>query len=415
MKIAQVEQFQITMPLADRYQDRAGQLRMYDIDQHILVKVTADNGLVGFGDYEDDNLPIPEEVIDSVVGRNPFDFLMNNLHMALGMALYDLMGKALEVPVYKLLGQKVRDMVAVAAWTRPCPPDVFAAEIERAAAEGYRVFKMHSNEKWDVIEHTRAAEKVAPPGFKLHWDLNHNRTIGTILPIVTELEKNHPIVGFIEDPLIWSDIEGWRRLREKTNIPMIMHVPQLGGLQEVIKGVADIYMIGGCIGETMMSGFAYGRANVQCLIQQSGNTLLKALTLHQAAVLPTASVHTITCTDQYEGDITTETIPVIEGASPVPEGPGLGVEIDEDRLQQAIARTHIPELDFIGVLRMPGGHVVYSKGAPNVSRLTGREEGAISGIDYEYWEDDGTPEYQRVKARLDSGGPFVERAEPSVS
>ena len=57
---------------------------------------------------------------------------------------------------------------------------------------------------------------------------------------------------------------------------------------------------------------------------------------------------------------------------------------------------------------MPGGHVIYSQGAPEVTTLTGREEGAISGIDYEYWEDDGTTEYQRVKARLESEGSFVE-------
>ena len=36
----------------------------------------------------------------------------------------------------------------------------------------------------------------------------------------------------------------------------------------------------------------------------------------------------------------------------------------------------------------------YTKGFPDVSRLTGREEGAISGIDYEYWEDDGAAEHQ---------------------
>ena len=408
MKIVKVEQFQIAMPLAARYKARAGQLRMYDIDQHRLVKITADNGIVGYGDYEDDISPIPQSIIDDLIDRSPFDFLMNNLPMNLGMALYDLMGKALEVPVYRLFGQKVREMVPVGAWTRPCPPDVFAAEVERAAAQGYKVFKMHSDARWDVIEQTKAAEKVAPPGFKLHWDLNHNRTIGTILPIVTEMEKNHPIVGFIEDPLIWSDIEGWRRLREKVNIPMIMHVPQLGGLQEVIRGVADIYMIGGRIGDTMAAGIAYGRANVQCLIQQSGNALMRALSLHQAAVLPTASVHTITGADQYDEDITAEPIPVIEGASRVPEAPGLGVEVDEEGLQQAIERSHIPEPDFIGVLRLPGGHVVYSRGFPEVQRLTGREEGAIAGIDFEYWEDDGTPEFERVKARLESEGSFVD-------
>ena len=295
----------------------------------------------------------------------------------------------------------------VGAWTRPCPPDVFAEEVQRAAAQGYRVFKMHSDARYDVIEQTRAAEEVAPPGFKLHWDLNHNRTMGTILPIVAELEK-FPIVGFIEDPLIWHDIDGWRKLREKTKIPLIMHMPQLGGLQEVIHGVADIYMIGGGIGETLISGFAYGKANIQCLIQQSGNALMNAITLHQAAVLPTASAHSITCSDQFEDDITTEPIPVIEGSSPVPERPGLGVEVDEEKLAQAAQRAHLSDPEFIGILHMPGGNRAYSLGNADVDRLTGTEEGRIQGLSFDHWEDDGSQEYTRVLKRLQAEGPFVE-------
>src|SRR5690606_3073951 len=147
-----------------------------------------------------------------------------------------------------------------AAWTRPCPPDVFAGEIQRAVEQGYTIFKMHSDARYDVIEQTKAAEAVAPPGFKLHWDFNHNSTLATVLPIINELERNHPIVGFIEDPLPWTDIEGWRTLRSRTRLPLIMHVPALGGIQEVIQGVADIYMIGGAIGRTLISGFAYSRA-----------------------------------------------------------------------------------------------------------------------------------------------------------
>ena len=405
MKIARIEQYQITVPLAERYDNPAGRLRMYDIDQHIFVKVIADNGLVGYGGYEDANDPIPEATVDQVVGRSPFDFLMNNLPMALGMALYDLMGKHLEVPVYKLMGRKVRDRVAVAAWTRPCPPR-FRGGNSASGGPGLPV-KMHSDTRWDVLEHTRAAERVAPPGFKLHWDLNHSRTIGTILPIVAEMERNHPIVGFIEDPLRWEDIEGLRRLREKTTIPVIMHIPQLGGLQEVIRGVADIYMIGGSIGNTLESGFAYGKANVQCLIQQTGSTLMKALTLHQAAVFPTASVHTINADDQFDDPIA-EAIPVIEGASTVPEEPGLGVEVDEKALADAIDRAHLPEPDFIGRLRLPSGNTIFTRGNPDVNRLTGLEEGAIAGIDFEHWEDDGTTEFQRVSERLEREDSFIE-------
>jgi len=412
MKISDIEVIPIAMPLAKRYQDHHGRTRMYDIDQHLVVKVRTDNGLVGYGDDEDHFRPIPKSETEPLIGRNPFDFLHNNLHKALGMALYDVMGKHLEVPAYKLMGQKVRDAVPVAAWTRPCPPEVFREEIRRAAAQGYTIFKMHSSALYDVIEQTRLASEVAPPGFKIHWDFNHNRTLGAVLPIINELERNYPIVGFIEDPLPWADIEGWRALRGRTRIPLIMHVPQLGGIQEVIHGVADIYMIGGGgIGNTLMSGFAYAKANVQALIQQSGNALMKALTLHQAAVLPTATAHVITLDDQYDEDITAQKIPVIEGFSPVPEGPGLGVEVDEDALTKAAARRHLEQIPVIGVLTLPGGHRVYSLGDPRVERLTGYEEGAIRGIRYERWENDGSADYERIHRRLQKEGPFVDRGE----
>lgn len=408
MKITAIEQIPIAMPLARRYDNHAGRMRMYDIDQHIVVKVHSDQGVVGYGAYEDNPNPIAQAEIDALIGRSPFDFLHNDFHLALGMALYDLMGKYLEVPAYKLMGQKVRDRVSTAAWTRPCPPDVFAAEIQRAVEQGYTIFKMHTDARYDVFEQTRAAEAVAPPGFKIHWDFNHNRTLATVLPIINELERNHPIVGFIEDPLPWTDIDGWRTLRARTRLPLIMHVPQLGGIQEVMQGVADIYMMGGAIGRTLISGFAYSRANIQTLIQQSGNTFMKALTLHMAAVLPTASAHTITLDDQYDDDITTTKIPVVGGFSPVPEAPGLGVEVDEAALARAAARRPLPPPEFIGVLYLPGGAKAYSWGNPNVEALTGKEEGAIPGISFEYWEDDGSNEFSRTKDRLQSEGSFVQ-------
>ena len=51
MKIAQIEQIPIAMPFATRYDNHAGRMRMFDIDQHLVTKVTADNGLVGYGAY----------------------------------------------------------------------------------------------------------------------------------------------------------------------------------------------------------------------------------------------------------------------------------------------------------------------------------------------------------------------------
>lgn len=407
MKITDIEVIPIVMPLAKRYDNHHGRVRMGDIDEHLVVKVHTDNGLVGYGDYEDNPRPIPQSIIEPLIGRNPFDFIHNNFNLALGMALYDVMGKHLEVPAYKLMGQKVRDACSVAAWTRPCPPEVFREEISRAVSEGYTIFKMHSSALYDVIEQTRLAEEVAPPGFKIHWDFNHNRSLAAVLPIISELEKNHPIVGYIEDPLPWTDISSWRQLREKTRIPLIMHVPQLGGIQEVIQGAADIYMIGGGIGKTLMQGFAYGQANIPTLIQQSGGTLMKALTLHIGAVLPTATAHTITLDDQYAEDITTERIPVIDGFSPVPDGPGLGVEVDDEAIARMAKGTPLQTGRVIGILHMPSGHKIYTSRSPNVESLTGYEEGTIKGINFDQWEEDGSSEFERIYARIQKEGWFI--------
>jgi len=267
---------------------------------------------------------------------------------------------------------------------------------------------MHTCEYYDVMEQTRAAEEVAPEGFKIHYDFNSNRTLAAVLPIVRELEKSR-VVGYIEDPIVRSDIDGWRRLREKTRIPIIMHVPQLGGIQEVIHGLADAYMVGeGGIGNTLARGFAYGAANIQTIIQLTGGTLTKALAMHMAAVLPTATGHSINLDDQYEEDVTKERIPVIEGYSPVPEGPGLGIEIDEEALARAAANkpTIIPK--HVGILYLPGGHKIYTPSLTSVSQLTGREEGTIRGLKFELWEDDGSPEFTRTYERVQKEGKFVE-------
>ena len=158
------------------------------------------------------------------------------------------------------------------------------------------------------------------------------------LPIIAELERNFPIVGYIEDPL---DKKGHRRLEAPApaNQSAANHARHaLGaGSQELIYGLADMYMIGGTLEDTMAAGWACGRANVQVLLQFEGGTLGKAMAMHIASVLPTHTAHSINLDDQYAEDYTTETIPVVDGASPVPNGPGLGFTVDEDALARLAA------------------------------------------------------------------------------
>ena len=197
MKIINVEAYPIYPRFAERNQDKL--VRFRQINHRSIVKIETDNGIVGYGDYRQG--PPTAGEIEPLIDRNPFDFVHNDFHMAIGGALWDVMGKHLEVPAYKLLGPKLRERVPVAAWSRPAPPEDMVKEVERAAEEGYRIFKMHTCEHYDVFEQNRAVEEVAPEGFKMQWDFNSNRELATVLPIVKELEKSR-VLGFVEDPLV---------------------------------------------------------------------------------------------------------------------------------------------------------------------------------------------------------------------
>lgn len=405
MKITDVETIHINPRLAARNADQKA--RFSGIDTQTLFKVTADNGITGWGDTRT-HVSLSDKEIEGLVGRSPFDFVNGTLAPGLMGALYDLMGKHLEVPAYKLMGQKVRDRVAVAAWTRPASPEDLAAEVQRAAAEGYMIFKIHTCAYYDVLEQNRAVEEVAPHGFKMHYDFNHNRISTDVLRLVQELEQSS-VVGFLEDPLVWRDIDGWRRLREKTFIPILMHVPQLGGGPEVIHGCADLYMIGEnySVGGTLARGHACAQANVSTVLQLTGGTLTKALALHMAAVLPNVS-HTINLDDQCEEDATGVRIEIAEGSSPVPEAPGLGYEVDEQLVKKLAANptTVIPR--NIGILHQPGGQKLYTLSFPSVSQQTGFAEGTVRGLRLELWNDDGSSEFDQCFERLQQEGSFRE-------
>jgi len=406
MRIKDIKVIPIYPKLADRYQHR--QIDLYGIDHRTIFRVEADNGLVGYGDQRVRPGGQPNQSsVAPLIGRNPFDYINQNLAAGLSGALYDLMGKYLEIPAYKLMGQKVHNQIPVAAWTRPASPEDFREEILRAVGEGYTIFKMHTCTYHDVIEQTRLAEEVAPEGFQIHYDLNSNRSLASALPLIKQMERDHPIIGYIEDPLIKNDIDGWRKLRDQVGLPVIMHGTPLGGIQELRQGIADIYMLESGVGNMLTTGFAFGKGNIQTLIQLTGGTLTKAFALHMAAVLPTHTAHTINLDDQYaEGEDVAPLIPVIAGSSTVPQGPGLGIDVDEDALARLAANQPIEKPKHVGILHMPGGHTFYGRSYISATDLTGREEGTIRGIKSELWLDDGTKEFDQVYHRAQKEGTF---------
>ena len=175
-----------------------------------------------------------------------------------------------------------------------------------------------------------------------------------------------------------------------------------------MNGCADLYMIGEHgIALSLARGFACAEANVSTVIQLTGGTLCKAMAMHLGAVIPNLS-HSVNLDDQLEEDATGGRIEVAEGSSPVPEGPGLGVDVDEAELARLAQKplTEIPR--HIGALHMPGGHTWYTIGFPAVERLTGFPEGNVRGIRLDVLEEDGSEEFAQRYERLEREGPIFE-------
>jgi len=187
-----------------------------------------------------------------------------------------------------------------------------------------------------------------------------------------------------------------------------MHKAALGHSNEFLLGMADGYTLDSSIGESHARGFAYGQANLQTVVQFTGGTLAKALALHLAAVLPRVS-HSINLDDQYEDDIARERIPVIEGFSPIPEGAGLGIDVDEEVLERVATNEPTVPPRHIGVIRLPNAHKLHTSSFSHwishpdatrwVNQLTGRGERAIRGITMQLWDDDGSTEFNRAHER----------------
>ena len=259
------------------------------------------------------------------------------------------------------MGQKVGPR-ARSSLDAPCISQTLR-EIQRAAAEGHKYFKMHTCAHHCVIEQTRAAEEVAPDGFKVHYDFNHNRTETDTLRIIDEVERSS-VVGILRP----HPLAKHRRLATaaRTHFSPPTHARAPAGrrrgntqrLRRFIHGGRSRYW------HFFPTRFCRGNGRAVTVIQLTGGTLSKALAIHLGAVLPNVS-HSVNLDDQYAEDATGGRLEIDEGSTPVPKGPGLGIDIDQEKLAELAARPKSELPTHVGVLELPAGSTYYTPSIPS--------------------------------------------------
>lgn len=381
-----------------------------------LTRVTLDNGAVGYGDSfgADDR---------SWIGESAFAALQSCPDSGAQMACYDAVGKALDLPAYRLMGEQARARVPFAYWTIDLPPKTLAGEVQRAAARGYTVYKFKCRPWWDPIEQMEAAQAAAPPGFKLWLDFNgHLREARQALPVLRALSEFSCVGGF-ESPIPQRDVEGYRRLRAKLDLPLAVHYG--GGACHV---VSDKSYDPGAPGpvqlrEELCDGFVLGGGTVQGVrataavlaehrkpfwIQTVGTALRAAWVAHLASTCPQALLSSLAAHDLWERDLGALPRP-LDGWQTVPEGPGLGVEVDEEALAALRGAPAPAAVRRVSTVVYPSGtrwHFADEQ-QRHEAFYFGHLPGFVRGVRLEVWEDDGSAEFDAHHARC-AAAPVVE-------
>ena len=329
MHINSLKTYQICPPYCDfnslilaRYHGSAMQKRT-------IYVITTNTGLEGIGESIGET-PESDSLCEKFIGTSPFDWINSEEDLALNMACYDLMGKSLGLPAWKLIGPQFRKWIPVAAWTVAQEPAAMAEEVKYAAQKGYTWIKYHVDEMQDVVAQTEAMQKVSPPNFKVHFDFNANSNYYTMRPILEELCK-FSIAGRFEDVVQGTDEDAYRMLREQCPLPIIgHHVPA----EAITKRYVDGIIAGHApIGKAIKTAAIAERLNTPLMYQQTGGIINQAFLAHEVAVFKMATIDHVNCCHLWDRDIVKEEMPITNGSVLVPNKPGLGVTLDREKLE----------------------------------------------------------------------------------
>lgn len=416
-KITGIQRFWLHVPFRARLAESlVGMIWQWQVVE--IIRVETDAGIVGYGE----TLPfytwgrVTDEAVEWALGRNVAELLGDDRFGAgLQMAVYDAVGKALEVPVHRLLGvPRVRDWVPVAWWSPDLPPDVLAEDAKDAVTAGFAAHKFKPRPWFDVYAQVEAVSAVTPEAFRMGLDWNGMlRDAGTARPVVAQLQQ-YQQVGLFETPIPHEDIAGYRDLREWVERPLVAHFTAKPSFATLVENHSchGLVVHDGIVSVTG-KGLQAAAFNKPFWLQIVGLGLTTALCAHLGAVLTHARMPHVTCRNIWADDLITEPFEVAEGYLQVPETPGLGVSFDESAVQRYCAEPgSVPSQSRkLYVLSRPDGSQVDHASYMQLHRtfLLGNWPPQDRDVDLTVIPEDGTVEWEErhAQALRQPGPPFL--------
>ncbi len=339
----------------------------YGSRNYLFVKIETDEGIYGVGEFgitwkEQAGVGAIRHMASDLIGQDPLNveyiwqilfrgdfFPGGRIHMAaisaIDIALWDIKGKALDQPVYMLLGGRLRDRVVCYTGIGGRTPEETARSAKDRVSEGWKYLRMSVLDRDGILEpsaavrdsvaHFAAAREAVGPDIELCIDVHTRLDPPDTIRLGRKLEPYDPF--FIEDPLRCENPQTYRLVRNHVNCPLAVgeHYATKWEFRQLIEEeLADYARIDLCI----VGGLTEARK-----VASWCETHYIRIVPHNplGPVSAAACLHLDVATDNFavqEGGLVGRTVmedlfpvqaPYESGYLLAPDRPGLGVEFDE--------------------------------------------------------------------------------------
>lgn len=366
MKITRIETIPVRVPIRAEFQIQ-GALGSHTESPFVILRVHTDEGITGLGEVSCTPIWSGEDAATAIhligrylepalVGEDPRDVERLTIRMrrslagnpftrsGIEIALWDILGKSVGLPVYRLLGGAIRQRVPIKMSVSGAEP-ARAAELARfAISKGLTALKVKTGiEAQADIARVRAVRAEVGPKFRVGVDANGGWSPRVAIQTIRRLADDCGIY-FAEQPVAPLDIQWLVDVRRNVPVP-VMADESCYTLQDSMAlaraGAADILSLyigkGGGIGPARKMAAVAEAAGLTCTVGSNLELgVASAAMAHIATACPGIGAEEFPCDIlgpiAYEHDLLAESLDFREGSVKAPDAPGLGVSLDEEML-----------------------------------------------------------------------------------
>ncbi len=346
LKITKIDMFRVAVPMQDDiiYSPEYVETPLFSMVSKWIVKIHTDAGITGIGESNRgaDGAKI-RKAADAIIGTNVFDFNLTDLALpdrhaydVFEVALYDIVGKAVGWPVYRLLGGLAQRKVLVGYWCGRKNAADMRRVAQRAKAGKFTSIKIKCKLSDPVVEVIEAIADEAP-GIKAIVDPNQRfYTSEQCLPVAKELDKIGNMM-VLEDPFPKEDHEGYRKLKDQVSYMVCHHQSNpLEMIKAYSAGAVDMFNTSPASMPRFVSNCYIAKAMGYEVWHGSSHDMgiRDASYLHACAAASNCTYPSDILSYQRVDDLIVAPIEIKDSFAIVSDKPGLGVELDEDAVKK---------------------------------------------------------------------------------